>query len=140
MTATNSIRLPEELDHAQALERCAICGRQPAASTVSAPTTEHPDDIHVAQQRWHLCAPCAEEVWREVDRAALDTPLRIPIAVALVASARSPLAHPPIWTARYWERLDAAAEDRWMTRAITLFFLWPIVIFLGVVVLSIALR
>jgi hypothetical protein len=137
MPPKNSTRAPDLLDHALSLGSCAICQRATATTIISNPDLADLEDNHIAQRQWPVCASCDEAVWREVQRAALATPVRIPVAMALVASERSPLAHPPIWTARYWERLDPATQDRLVIRATILFCFWPIVVFLGVVALTV---
>lgn len=127
-------------------ERCGVCGRQPVVTAVSCPSPndcdniEDIEDIHIIQRRWPLCVSCEQAVWREVERASLHTPLRIATAVALVASVRSPEAHPAIWSARYWERMDRATQDKLAIRAVTVFFFWPVVVFMSAMALSSVLR
>lgn len=98
------------------------------------------DDGYLVQREWRLCQPCAQAVRREVERAALDTPLRVVVAVALVASDRSPPARSHVWSERCWREVDSATQDKLPMRALIAFFLSPVVIFVGTVALAIALR
>ena len=88
---------------------CAICDCRPPASLYR--VVEGGDSAD-QRQSWLLCAECTEAVRREVERAALQTPLRVRIAVGIVAAQRRPPARRSIWSEQYWEDLDDAALDR----------------------------
>ncbi len=96
---------------------CAICGGHPTASLYRVVEGSDPAD---QRQSWLLCAECTEAVRREVERAALQTPLRVRIAVGIVAAQRRPPARRSIWSEQYWEDLDDAALDRLLKWFITL--------------------
>ncbi|HEX6544250.1 MAG TPA: hypothetical protein VF040_21015 [Ktedonobacterales bacterium] len=143
MASTNSLRGPDELSGAFTFEQCAICQRQPAVTAVSCPPLDDDhEDIHVFQRQWPLCTSCAHAVGREAERAALATPLRMVIALAVVASDRRPQvqARPRFWTTRYWEETDMATQNKLVTRAVILFFFWPVIVLVGVLALTFATR
>jgi hypothetical protein len=95
--------------------RCAICGRR-AAPLHQIVESEPPEG---QRRAWLACAECADAVREEVGRAALQTPLRVRIAVGIVAARRRPAARPTIWSEQFWEDLDDAAMDRLLKR-----FVW----------------
>jgi hypothetical protein len=100
-----------------ASQRCAICGRHPSAPWYSVAESDSLDD---QRQSWLLCAACTEAVRDEVARAALQTPLRLRIAVGMVAAQRRPPARHSFWSEQYWKDLDDAALDRLLKRFIAL--------------------
>jgi hypothetical protein len=149
MTSTSSLCEPDKLSGAPNSGRCHICRRQAAVTPVSCPALDDlPDldaidaieDIRIIQREWRLCASCAQAVGREVERVALDSPLRVATAIALVACVRDPQASPAIWRARYWERMDAATQDKLARRAVILFFAWPVIVLMSAVALTAALN
>ncbi len=87
--------------------RCAICARRIGKG--AAVVAERLDGGE--PREWTLCASCHEAVRNEVERAALDTPLRVPVALGIVASERAPGRRPHIWEERFWQRLDSGDSD-----------------------------
>ena len=73
-------------------------------------------------------------------RAGLRSPLRLYIAIAIVASERSPAAHPRVWSARYWQYADARTQDRWMMRLIMFLAACPVIAFVGLAILPLLFR
>jgi hypothetical protein len=73
---------------------------------------------------WLLCADCAVAVREEVERADLRTPLRVRIAVGIVALQRRSRPHYHFWNEQFWEELDNEAETR-----ILEWFIFGLVIF-----------
>lgn len=67
--------------------RCAICARRPDAPLRAVDETPDPPD---EPRTWALCPSCLDAVRAELARAALRTPYRVRIAVAVVASERAP--------------------------------------------------
>jgi hypothetical protein len=86
------------------------------------------------RRSWLLCAPCVLAVQEEIARSALRTPLRLRVAVAIVASERRPLAQPKIWDPRSWVRLSDGELDKLVTVGILGLFLEPIIVFIIVTV------
>lgn len=138
--------VPSPVDGISASGRCAICARRRAAILLHAETCAPEIDADgvvetpLAAPTWTLCAQCAAAVRYEMTRAALHSPLRLSIALAVVASERGPAAHPPIWCVRYWQYADARTQDKWMTRLIVALFAWPLIAFMGLGVLPVLLR
>jgi hypothetical protein len=100
---------------------CAICDRRsngPLYRVVeSIPLDDDP-------RSWLLCADCAAAVRHEVERADLRTPLRVRIAVGIVALQLQARPQYHFWNAQFWEELDDAAETRIME-----WFIFGLVIF-----------
>src|SRR5438105_5929825 len=107
-----------------ATERCALCERRPAATLLRAATpvlhlgVDEFLETPLSGPAWMVCKQCARAVQQEMARAGLRSPLRLYIAIAIVASDRSPAAHPRVWSARYWQYADARTHDRWRMRLI----------------------
>jgi hypothetical protein len=121
-------------------ERCAICERRRAERLLDIETLASPlgsDNVletPLSAYAWTLCDHCAMAVQQEMARAGLRSPLRLPIAVAVVASERSRAAHLRIWSARYWKYADARTQDRWMM-LIIFCLACPIIAFVEFVIL-----
>ena len=129
-----------------ATERCALCERRPAATLLRAATPvlhlgvdellETPLSGHAGM----VCKQCARAVQQEIARAGLRSPLRLYIAIAIVASERSPAAHPRVWSARYWQDADARTHDRWMMRLIMFLAACFVITFVGLAILPVLVR
>jgi hypothetical protein len=85
--------------------RCAICDRR-LGSTLA--YLEETGDVPEPRQSWLLCHACDAAVHAQMERSPLRTPLRLRVAVGLVATERTPAAR----RARFgqlsdltWERL-----------------------------------
>jgi hypothetical protein len=68
-------------------KRCSICNIRLRASAV--PINE-PDGVPEPRHSWILCRDCYQDVVAEVRRSPVRTPLRLRIAIGMVASERSP--------------------------------------------------
>ncbi len=68
-------------------KRCSICNIRLRASAVPIIKSE---DVPQPRHSWILCRDCYQEVVAEVRRSPVRTPLRLRIAVGMVASSRSP--------------------------------------------------
>ena len=129
-----------------ATERCAICERRPAATLLHVATPVlhlGPDEFletPLSGHAWMVCKQCAGAVQQEMARAGLRSPLRLYIAIAIVASERSPAAHPQVWSARYWQKADARTQDRWMMRLIMFLAACPVIAFVGLAILPLLFR
>lgn len=76
-------RGPEEL-------RCAICERRLNATL--AYLEETGDDIPEPHRSWLLCGACNDAVHEQLERAPVHSPLRLRVAVGMVAAERTPTA------------------------------------------------
>ncbi|HEY7350700.1 MAG TPA: hypothetical protein VH599_20490 [Ktedonobacterales bacterium] len=86
-----------------AVIRCAICRKRIWAGAL---TLQDPDEAPAPQQSWVLCKPCHAAVLAELERSPLRSPMRMRVAIGLVASERWPRA----------KRSNADREDRlWIT-------------------------
>jgi hypothetical protein len=126
-------------------ERCAICERRPAATLLHAATpvlylgADEFLETPLSGHAWMVCTQCAGAVHQEMARAGLRSPLRLYIAIAIVASERRPAAQPRVWSARYWQCADARTQDRWMMRLIMFLFACPVIAFVGLAILLLLL-
>jgi hypothetical protein len=127
-------------------ERCAICKRRPAATLLHAATpvlhlgADEFLETPLSGRAWMVCKQCARAVQQEMARAGLRSPLRLYIAIAIVASERSPAAHPRVWSARYWQNADTRTQDRWMMRLILFLTVCPVIAFFGLAILPLLFR
>ena len=87
--------------------RCAICDRRSSGPLYRVVESIPLDDD---PRSWLLCAACAAAVRQEVERADLRTPLRVRIAVGIVALQRSQHYH--FWNEQFWEEDDDEAQTR----------------------------
>jgi hypothetical protein len=86
---------------------CSICERRTSAPMV---TLAESVAVSGSRQSWTLCRACADAVEAEMQRADLRPSLRMRVAVAMVATERSPRARPKIWDDEFWEQLS---ERQW---------------------------
>jgi hypothetical protein len=101
--------------------RCAICGQRSSGPLYRVVESDLSDD---EPRSWLLCVDCAAAVRQEVERADLRTPLRVRIAVGIVALQRRPRPHYHFWSEQFWEEADDEAQNRIMAR-----FIFGLVIF-----------
>ena len=72
--------------------RCSICERRMWYNFI--PLIE-PEDVPEPRQEWTLCKRCHQELQVQLRLSPVRTPLRLRIAMGLVASERSPYAYAP---------------------------------------------
>ena len=129
-----------------ATERCAICERRPAAMRLHAATpvghlgVDEFLETPLSGHAWMVCKQCAGAVQQEMARAGLRSPLRLYIAIAIVASERSPAAHPRSWSARYWQDADARTHDRRMMQLIMFLVACSVIAFVALAILPLLVR
>ncbi len=70
--------------------RCAICER--LLGSTLAYLEETGDDVPAPRRSWLLCRACDEAVHQQLERSPLASPLRLRVAVGLVAAERTPTA------------------------------------------------
>ncbi|GAC1447046.1 MAG: hypothetical protein PVSMB4_01150 [Ktedonobacterales bacterium] len=88
VSGNGPLLVPGETPASTAL-RCSICTRRLGNSVASLDET---GDVPAPRQSWLLCAACDTAVHAELERSPLRSPLRIRVAVGLVAADRSPKA------------------------------------------------
>ncbi len=79
--------------------RCAICRKR---IWLGAQTLQDPDEAPEPHQSWTLCKICFGAVMAELQRSPVRSPMRVRVAVGLVAAERWPRA----------ARSDGEREDR----------------------------
>jgi hypothetical protein len=92
-------------------------------------------NLPVAPQTWLLCEGCAAAVVTEMARSQLNTPLRVRVAVGIVASRRKPRRHHRLFDREYWEQMPAEQLDMLVVYCMLLTFLIPPLVFLLLTVL-----
>jgi hypothetical protein len=104
--------------------RCSICTRLILFHPIA---LKEPIDAPEPRHEWILCKPCHEAVLVEMRRSAIRSPVRLRIAVGLVAAERSPNAYPVNTKTREQQEFDR--EFAWFVWAIVLFGLLHAFIF-----------
>jgi len=97
---------PRQLPARDEALRCAICQRRLGGTLTYLEETG--DDIPPPLQSWLLCAACNDAVHERLERSPVRSPLRLRVAVGLVASERTPearRANVGELSDRTWERL-----------------------------------
>ena len=79
-----------EAGGASVVVRCAICRKR---IWVGALALKEPDEAPEPQQSWTLCKVCHAAVLAQLERSPVRTPVRMRVAVGLVAAERWPRAH-----------------------------------------------
>ena len=72
--------------------RCSICERRTWSN--SNPLME-PEGVPDPRQEWTLCKRCHQELLVQLRLSPIRTPLRLRIAIGLVAAERSPYTYAP---------------------------------------------
>src|SRR5579859_610584 len=70
---------------------CSICTRHTWFDSIQ---LMEPEDAPAPRRTWILCKSCYQAVQAEMHRSPLLSPLRLRIAIGIVASERWPEAHP----------------------------------------------
>jgi hypothetical protein len=83
--------------------RCAICARRLGQTLTY---VEETGDVPEPRQSWLLCAACNAAVHEQMAQSPIRSPLRLRVAVGLVAAERTPEAR----RARYGQLSDQAWE------------------------------
>lgn len=76
----------------QRIIRCSICERRMWYNFI--PLIE-PEDVPAPRQEWTLCKRCHEELLAQLRLSPVRSPLRLRIAIGLVAAERSPYTYAP---------------------------------------------
>lgn len=102
---TASAQQPGATDERAEELRCAICERR-LGGTVT--YMEETGDVPEPRQSWLLCRACNEAVHAQLASSPVQSPLRLRVAVGLVASERTPQArreHFGQLSDQSWERV-----------------------------------
>lgn len=103
-------------------KRCTICTDMIWLLPI---LLKEPVEAPEPRQEWIICKPCHKALLVEMRRSSLRTPVRLRIAVGLVAAERSPEAYSPhIREQRLFQR-----EFNLVMRLLVLFALFHVVIF-----------
>jgi hypothetical protein len=118
-----------------ATQRCEICTKR-AFNRMFAlhECLESPLSPHVCQI-WHLCEGCAAAVVTEVERSALCTPLRVRIAVGIVAAERRPVHRLTVLNTDFWEHMPGQQLDKLVIGFVLCMFAVPPLLFMLVTAL-----
>ncbi len=103
--------------------RCSICTRLVWFHPVA---IEEPVGAPEPRHEWVLCKSCHNALLVEMRRSSLRSPVRLRIAMGLVAAERGPTAYnmsPHLREQREFQR-----EFAWVVRLLVLFALWHLVI------------
>ena len=104
--------------------RCSICTSfiwfRPIA-------LKEPVEVPEPRHEWVLCKPCHKALLEEMARSSIRSPMRLRIAMGLVAAERSPNAYT---NTRVSERQQFHREFAWFAWAMILFGLFHVVIFI----------
>lgn len=102
--------------------RCDVCG-QPLGSRAF--YLEEDADLPNPRQAWTICAACNDAVLLQLDRSDVQTPLRLRVAIGVVASER---ATPDSLSARLPDPARERLADRRMERLLIALFLFLFII------------
>ena len=111
--------------------RCSVCGRWMGRARYHLTDNNPSPAGHM--RRWLVCAECKEAVEAEINRAGLESPARLRIAVGMVATARR-RTRARLWDDDYWERLTDAQINRLLIWLFAVAFVVHAVAFLAVAV------
>ncbi len=76
----------------QSVVRCSICESRLRHNFIS---LREPEGVPSPRQEWTLCKRCHEELLEQLRISPVRTPLRLRIAIGLVAAERSPYTYAP---------------------------------------------
>ena len=104
--------------------RCSICTHFILFHSIA---LEEPMDAPEPRLEWFLCKHCHEALLVEMQRSALQSPIRLRIAIGLVAAERSPYAYS--MNTQTHEKREFDRQFAWFVWAIVLFGLLHVAIF-----------
>ncbi len=90
--AVNSRRDNPRQPGKRAITRCSICMRR---TWYNAIPLKEPEGVPDPRQEWTLCKRCHRELLIQLRLSPIRTPLRLRIAIGLVAAERSPYVYAP---------------------------------------------
>jgi hypothetical protein len=105
--------------------RCSICTRLIWFHPI---VLKEPVGAPEPRYEWVLCRSCHEALLLEMRRSSLRSPVRLRVAMGLVAAERSPTAY--TMSPHLREQQEFQREFAWIVRLLVLFTLWHLVIFI----------
>jgi hypothetical protein len=118
--------------------KCRICGRRTADCLFAVHENAPPSIPGQHGQTWFLCEECASAVVTQVERSPLRSPLRIRIAVGIVAAERMPQRRRTVLDLEFWEEMPRQQLDGLIAAFVVFLFVMPPLVFLLVTALTIA--
>lgn len=88
--------------------RCIVCGRRLHSDTLLLEETHDVPD----PQSWAVCPACYATIRSEVERSALQTPMRLRIAIGVVAARHERPARYSMFDDRFWDQLTDEGLNR----------------------------
>lgn len=104
--------------------RCSICTSFIWFHPIA---LKEPVEVPEPRYEWVLCKPCHKALLMEMSRSSIRSPMRLRIAMGLVAAERSPKAYTMSTAMR--EQWEFQRELAWFVRLMVLFALLHLVIF-----------
>lgn len=123
-----------EVHAAPAGEKCAICSRRTSEGMFA---FHECVELAVPCQTWLLCQGCAAAIMAQLEHSAVHSPLRIRIAVGLVAAERRPRSRHTIRDFAFWDEMSDQQMDGLMAAFVLFMFLMPPLVFLLVTVFAV---
>lgn len=120
-----------------AVKKCAICTRHTSGSMLA---FHERAELPVPCLTWLLCEECASDVMTQLERSPVHSPLRVRIAVGIVAAERRPPRRRRILSSEYWEELSDQQVNRLLIAFAWFMFLTPPLVFLLITVLTAVMR
>jgi len=105
--------------------RCSICTRLIWFHPIA---LKEPEGAPEPRHEWVLCKHCHKALLLEMHRSSVRSPVRLRIAMGLVAAERWPKAYNISPHLR--EQQEFQREFAWIVRLLVLFALWHVVIFI----------
>ena len=115
--------------------KCRICARRTADCLFAVHECAPPPALG---QTWFLCEECASAVVTQVERSPLRSPLRIRIAVGIVAAERMPQRRHTVLDLEFWEEMPRQQLDGLIAAFVVFLFVMPSLVFLLVTALTIS--
>jgi hypothetical protein len=138
MDLTTSWNCPGvDIQTVSATQRCEVCTKHTANRMFVLHEHLELAASPLASRTWRLCEGCAAAVVTEMQRTALYTPLRVRIAVGMVAAERRPPRRLMVLSKDFWEQLPGQQMDRLIVGLALCMFVMPPLLFLLVVALTV---
>lgn len=116
--------------------RCATCRQRSSGPMFALHERLNPSTAASTCQSWVVCERCAAAVLSELERSALRSPLRVRIAVGMVAAQQRPAQIFRILDVDYWERKAEQHLERLLVGFVLFMFGMPPLVFWLVMALT----
>ena len=111
------------------LTTCSVCTRYIWFNPIR---LEEPVGVPEPRLSWTLCKPCAQALHIEMERSPVRSPLRLRIAIGMIASERWPMA--------YRDRLQERISDRRWIIFMAVGFIIAMILHLALIVMIAGIR